>query len=247
MPATSVLNPKIICFASLFGIASLFGCRFAPLSVPAWPFRSDLNPRSLTLPALIACARNDINMSFRLTVAALIASLARIKRLLFASTCSSGVLYHFTERIIDQIIDQIVYQIMPSEYIQNYTVILMMLGVVVVLAGAMIAHSWLLGQRRPTARKQSAYECGMTPTGDARQRFSVKFYLVAMVFILFDVEIVFLYPWAVYFGGGSAPEIFGSQAALRQFLFFEMLVFLVILFLGWYWVVKKKALDWGHE
>ena len=124
---------------------------------------------------------------------------------------------------------------MPSEYIQNYTVILMMLGVVGVLAGAMIALSWLLGQRRPTARKRSAYECGMTPTGDARQRFSVKFYLVAMVFILFDVEIVFLYPWAIIFH------------ELRMFGFIEMMLFLVLVLSGFAYLWKKGALDWAQS
>ena len=122
---------------------------------------------------------------------------------------------------------------MPSEYIQNYTMILLMLGVVVLLAGAMIALSWLLGQHRPTARKLSAYECGMTPTGDARQRFSVKFYLVAMVFILFDVEIVFLYPWAIIFH------------ELRMFGFIEMVLFLALVMSGFAYLWKKGALDWA--
>jgi NADH-quinone oxidoreductase subunit A len=73
----------------------------------------------------------------------------------------------------------------------------------------------------------------------------VKFYLVAVLFILFDIEVVFLYPWAVHFGGGEAiPGIFETRGELVRFLFLEMLVFIVILFLGWYWVVKKKALDW---
>jgi len=122
---------------------------------------------------------------------------------------------------------------MPSEYIQNYTVILLMLGVVVLLAGAMMALSWLLGQHRPTARKLSPYECGMTPTGDARQRFSVKFYLVAMVFILFDVEIVFLYPWAIIFH------------ELRMFGFIEMVLFLGLVLAGFAYLWKKGALDWS--
>jgi len=124
---------------------------------------------------------------------------------------------------------------MPSEYIQNYTVILLMLGVVVVLAGAMLALSWLLGPRRPNARKLSPYECGMTPTGDARQRFSVKFYLVAMVFILFDVEIVFLYPWAIIFH------------ELRMFGFVEMLLFLALVLAGFAYLWKKGALDWSKS
>lgn len=122
---------------------------------------------------------------------------------------------------------------MPSEYIQNYTVILLMLGVVGLLAGAMIALSWLLGQHRPTARKLSPYECGMAPTGDARQRFSVKFYLVAMVFILFDVEIVFLYPWAIIFH------------ELRMFGFIEMVLFLALVLAGFAYLWKKGALDWS--
>jgi NADH-quinone oxidoreductase subunit A len=122
---------------------------------------------------------------------------------------------------------------MPSEYIQNYTVILLMLGVVVLLAGAMIGLSWLLGQHRPTARKLSPYECGMTPTGDARQRFSVKFYLVAMVFILFDVEIVFLYPWAIVFH------------ELRMFGFIEMVLFLALVLAGFAYLWKQGALDWA--
>ncbi len=132
----------------------------------------------------------------------------------------------------------------PVEYLPVFLLML----VAIALAGAQLVASWLVGKRgKSNPAKESAYECGIESEGDAHTRFSVKFYLVAVLFILFDVEVVFLYPWAVYFGGGSAPEIFGSQAALRQFLFFEMLVFLVILFLGWYWVVKKKALDWGHE
>ena len=101
------------------------------------------------------------------------------------------------------------------------------------LAGAMIAHSWLLCPHRPTARKLSPYECGMTPTGDARQRFSVKFYLVAMVFILFDVEIVFLYPWAIIFH------------ELRMFGFIEMILFLALVLAGFAYLWKKGALDWS--
>ena len=123
---------------------------------------------------------------------------------------------------------------MPSDYIQNYSVILLMLGVVVLLAGGMLALSYLLGQHRPTARKLSPYECGMTPTGDARQRFSVQFYLVAMVFILFNVEIVFLYPWAVIFH------------ELRMFGFIEMLLFLLFVMAGFAYLWKKGALDWSR-
>ena len=121
---------------------------------------------------------------------------------------------------------------MPNTYFQNYLVILLMLGVVVLLAGGMIALSYLLGQHRPSRVKLSPYECGMAPVGDARQRFSVKFYLVAMVFILFDVEIVFLYPWAVIFH------------ELRMFGFLEMLLFLLLVGAGFAYLWKMGVLDW---
>ena len=121
---------------------------------------------------------------------------------------------------------------MPNTYFQNYLVILLMLGVVVLLAGGMIALSYLLGQHRPSRVKLSPYECGMVPTGDARQRFSVKFYLVALVFILFDVEIVFLYPWAVIFH------------ELRMFGFLEMLLFLLLVGAGFAYLWKMGVLDW---
>ena len=121
---------------------------------------------------------------------------------------------------------------MPNYYIQSYIPILMLLGVVLLLAVGMLVVSYLLGQHRPTREKLSAYECGINPTGDARHRFSVKFYLVAMIFILFDVEVIFLYPWAVIF---KELGIFG---------FVEMLLFLVIVLAGFAYLWKKGALDW---
>ena len=124
---------------------------------------------------------------------------------------------------------------MPNNYFQNYVLILLMLGVVVLLAGGMIALSHLLGQRRPTRAKLSAYECGVAPVGDARQRFSVKFYLVAMVFILFDIEVIFLYPWAVIFH------------ELRMFGFVEMLLFLLLVVAGFAYLWKKGVLDWSKS
>ncbi len=121
---------------------------------------------------------------------------------------------------------------MPNYYIQSYIPILMLLGVVLLLAVGMLVISYLLGQHRPTREKLTAYECGITPTGDARHRFSVKFYLVAMLFILFDVEVIFLYPWAVIF---KELGIFG---------FVEMLLFLVIVLAGFAYLWTKGALDW---
>ena len=89
-----------------------------------------------------------------------------------------------------------------------------------VVAGAIVTLSWIIGYRRPTRAKMSPYECGMTPVGDARERFSVKFYLVAMLFILFDVEAVFLYPWAVIL------------KELKMFGFWEMLIYIGIVLVG---------------
>ncbi len=79
------------------------------------------------------------------------------------------------------------------------------------------------------------YECGISPTGDARERFSVKFYLVAMLFILFDIEAIFLYPWAVVY------------KQLKMFAFVEMLVFVVLILAGFFFIWKKGVLDWSHD
>src|SRR5213594_2726431 len=122
---------------------------------------------------------------------------------------------------------------MPYGYFQSYIPILMLLGVLVLLAGGMLVASYLLGTHRPTREKLAPYECGMTPVGDARQRFSVKFYLVAMLFILFDVEAVFLYPWAVILRD------------LKMFGFWEMLVYIGIVLVGFFYIWKKGVLDWG--
>ena len=129
---------------------------------------------------------------------------------------------------------------------RDYLPVFLLLIVAIVIAVSQLLISWLLGPKtKPNPIKDSPYECGIEPVGEADTRFSVKFYLVAVLFILCDIEIVFLYPWAVHFGGGVADgSVFTTRAALVQFLFAEMLVFLLILFLGWYWVIKKKALDW---
>jgi NADH-quinone oxidoreductase subunit A len=128
----------------------------------------------------------------------------------------------------------------------DYLPVLILLVLAMALAASQLFISHLLGKRgERNAVKDSAYECGIEPTGSSHTRFSVKFYLVAVLFILFDIEVVFLYPWAVYFGSGQADGIiFGDRAELMRFLFAEMTVFLAVLFVGWYWVVKKRALDW---
>jgi NADH-quinone oxidoreductase subunit A len=122
---------------------------------------------------------------------------------------------------------------MPDNYFARYLPILVHAILVAGLAGGMVVLSWLLGRHRPSRTKMQAYECGMDPTGDARQRFSVKFYLVAMLFILFDVEAVFLYPWAVIF------------RQLKMFGFWEMLVYIGIVLVGFWYVWKKGVLDWS--
>jgi NADH-quinone oxidoreductase subunit A len=107
------------------------------------------------------------------------------------------------------------------------------------IAAAMALLSWLIGQRKPTRAKLSPYECGMTPVGDSRERFSVKFYLVAMLFILFDVEAVFIYPWAVILRRLKA-------AGEGMFGLWEMLVYIAIFLVGFFYVWKKGVLDWGE-
>jgi len=102
------------------------------------------------------------------------------------------------------------------------------------LAGILASLSVLVGWRRPSRAKQLPYECGMEPTGDAREPFSVKFYLVAMVFILFDVEAIFLYPWAYIF------------RELKWFGFVEMVLYIAILLVGYLYLWKKGALDWNR-
>ena len=122
---------------------------------------------------------------------------------------------------------------MPDNYFANYLPLLMHFLVASALAGVIVLLSWIIGQRKPTRAKLSPYECGMAPIGDARERFSVKFYMVAMLFILFDVEAIFLYPWAVILKD------------LKMFGFWEMMVYLGIFLVGFFYVWKKGVLEWG--
>jgi NADH-quinone oxidoreductase subunit A len=123
---------------------------------------------------------------------------------------------------------------MPDNYFARYLPLLMHFVLAGALAGIIVLLSRFIGYRRPTRAKLSPYECGMTPVGDARQRFSVKFYLVAMLFILFDVEAIFLYPWAIILRD------------LKMFGFYEMMVYLLIVLAGFFYIWKKGALDWGE-
>ncbi len=120
--------------------------------------------------------------------------------------------------------------------IREYLPILLQAAVAVGFAAGALVVSVLLGKSGLRTRtKDSAYECGMVPQGEAQPRFSVKFYLVAMLFILFDLEIVFMYPWAVVF-----REAIGHS----QVIFWSMLSFVSILMVGYVYALKKGALDW---
>jgi NADH-quinone oxidoreductase subunit A len=122
---------------------------------------------------------------------------------------------------------------MPANYFVRYLPLLIHIGIALSLATAMLILSQLLGHHRYTRAKFQPYECGMIPVGDARERFSVKFYMVAMLFILFDVEAVFLYPWAILL------------KELKMFGFWEMLVYIAVLLTGLFYVWKKGVLDWA--
>ncbi|HUQ48777.1 MAG TPA: NADH-quinone oxidoreductase subunit A [Gemmatimonadaceae bacterium] len=129
-----------------------------------------------------------------------------------------------------------------------YLPVLMLLGFVVANGFLIVALSALLKRSRPTPVKQTPYESGIPPLGDARERFSVKFYLVAILFIVFDIETVFMIPWGVYYKQLSCtvPMVSGSCPAghVSFFGLGEMLVFMAILLVGLAYVWKKGALKW---
>ena len=127
---------------------------------------------------------------------------------------------------------------MPFE-LNQYLPVLLMFVVAAGFAITFITLSQFVGQRKRTRTKLMPYECGKDPVGSARERFSVKFYLIAMLFILFDIEVIFLVPWAVVFKRLSGPEY-----GLRNVVYFEMVVFIALLAAGLIYVIKKGALDW---
>ena len=116
--------------------------------------------------------------------------------------------------------------------LEAYIPILILLGVSVMNAVGMVVASSILSPHRPTPAKVMPYESGMIPLGDTRERFSVKFYMVAILFIVFDIETVFLIPWAVVYRG------------LGLFGLVEMLIFIVVLLVGFVYVWKRGALQW---
>jgi len=125
------------------------------------------------------------------------------------------------------------------EQLDQYIAVLMLFALAVVATGGMIVLSILLGKRGGRNRaKDTAYECGMIPLGEGSTRLSVKFYLVAMLFILFDIEVVFMYPWAVVYSDML------KDVTMRNVILVSMISFLGILFVGYIYAVKKRAFDW---
>jgi NADH-quinone oxidoreductase subunit A len=115
---------------------------------------------------------------------------------------------------------------MNSNYLDSYGPLLLMFILACITSGALVTLSALVGRHKP-------YECGIAPTGDARQPFPVHFYMVGLVFILFDIEAIFLYPWALVYKD------------LKVFGFVEMLLYIIILLVGYVYLWKKGALDWN--
>jgi NADH-quinone oxidoreductase subunit A len=128
-----------------------------------------------------------------------------------------------------------------TPYLWNYIPLALQILAALGVAVGMVAASFFIGKHKNSRTKLGAYECGMDPIGDARGRFSVRFYMVAMLFILFDVEAVFMLPWAVIFR--RLPGLTGS----RMFGFYEMLVYLGFVAVGLFYVWKKGILNWSED
>jgi NADH-quinone oxidoreductase subunit A len=127
-------------------------------------------------------------------------------------------------------------------YIWQYVPLVLQILFAVAIAGGMVAASYFIGTHKRSRTKLGAYECGMDPVGDARGRFSVRFYMVAMLFILFDVEAVFMLPWAVIY-----RRLPGFTGGSRLFGFWEILVYLGFVAVGLFYVWKKGILDWSND
>jgi NADH-quinone oxidoreductase subunit A len=128
---------------------------------------------------------------------------------------------------------------MQHSQIAQYIPVLILLIAAIGFAGGVLVLSVLVGFRsKHTRAKDTADECGKDPIGEGGARFSVKFYLVAMLFILFDIEVVFLYPWAVVYRQMLADH------ATRNMIFCSMISFMVVLFAGFLYAIQKKAFDW---
>jgi len=119
--------------------------------------------------------------------------------------------------------------------LEQYIPVLLLIALAIIMALAFIGLSWMLGPSRPAANKLGAYESGMDPIGQARDRYSVSFYIIAMEFIVFDLEVIFIYPWAVRY------QEFGEGTL------WAMMLFIFILFLGLVYTLKKGSFDWAAE
>ncbi|HEX7174461.1 MAG TPA: NADH-quinone oxidoreductase subunit A [Pyrinomonadaceae bacterium] len=125
--------------------------------------------------------------------------------------------------------------------LSDYLPILLMFGVAIGFAVGNVLLSQFVGQRKRTRTKSMPYECGKDPVGSARERFSVKFYLIAMIFILFDIELIFLMPWAVVFKKLTLEDGLGTIA------YVEMMLFVALLLVGYVYVLKKGLFEWGER
>lgn len=121
----------------------------------------------------------------------------------------------------------------------DFTPILILIGLAALISGAMVTLSWVLGPKKVTPYKQSPYECGVAPLGDARERFPIKFYLVAMLFILFDIEVVFLWSWLTVFK--NAPLDY------QIFSFWAVMIYMLLWIIGDAYVLRVNAIDWDES
>ncbi len=121
---------------------------------------------------------------------------------------------------------------------EPYVGILVLVAVAAVICTAMVTLSWVLGPKKVTPYKSSPYECGVTPEGSARERFPIKFYLVAILFILFDIEVVFLWSWMTIYRD--------SDVSFQLFSFIEMIVYMSTWILGYIYAVRVGAIDWDE-
>lgn len=119
--------------------------------------------------------------------------------------------------------------------LEQYIPVLLLIALALLTAMAFIALAWLLGPRRPASNKLGAYESGMDPIGQARDRYSVSFYIIAMEFIVFDLEVIFIFPWAVRY------QEFGPGT------FWTMILFIFILLIGLVYTLKKGSFDWAAD
>lgn len=120
-----------------------------------------------------------------------------------------------------------------DELLRDYLPVIIFLGVALVIGLALLVSPFLLAFKNPDPEKLSAYECGFNAFDDARMKFDIRFYLVSILFIIFDLEVAFLFPWAVSFG------------EMGWFGFWSMMVFLIVLTIGFIYEWKKGALEWA--